>query len=146
MQPPSVTFEPSQNVAKSISYSAAKALRDTNSPASGTRGMNISNPGRMTIAASSHSKVSYIKDMKEVRSPEIDKKKARSLAVSKTAIRGGVGSSAANGTKGGDNNNNGGFLRPKVLDFQPKAGQMDPLGVNRSRKASRTNYNFVKRY
>jgi len=106
----------------------------------------MSNQGRMTIATTSHSKVSYIKEMKEVRSPEMDKKKSRSLAVSKTAQRGGIGSSAASGTKGVDNNNNGGFLRPKVLDFQPKAGQMDPLGVNRSRKASRTTYNFVKRY
>jgi len=28
----------------------------------------------------------------------------------------------------------GGFLRPKVLDFQPKTGQVDPLLANRSRK------------
>jgi hypothetical protein len=106
--------------------------------------MNNNNSGRMTIATTSHSKVSYIKEMKEVRSPEVDKKKARSLAVSKNSHRGGIGTSTASGVKGIDNN--GGFLRPKVLDFQPKAGQMDPLGVNRSRKASRTTYNFVKRY
>lgn len=82
-------------------------------------------------------------------SPDVAAKKSRSVAVSKTGNpRGGIASStgAGAGNAGGNNANNGGFLRPKVLDFQPKTGQMDPLMVNRSRKASRTTYNFVKRY
>lgn len=80
-------------------------------------------------------------------SPDVGAKKSRSVAVSKTGNgRGGIASSTGGGNNGGNNNNNGGFLRPKVLDFQPKSGQMDPLMVNRSRKASRTTYNFVKRY
>jgi hypothetical protein len=41
--------------------------------------------------------------MKETTSPEIDKKKSRSLAVSKAATRGGMGSSAASGNNGGNN-------------------------------------------
>jgi hypothetical protein len=72
-------------------------------------------------------------------------KPSKSVAVSKIASRGG-GITSFSQQQGNASNNNGGFLRPKVLDFQPKTGQLDPLLVNRSRKASRTTYNFVKRY